>query len=127
MLRTSSIVFLLLCQTCLAAGPSEKDRAAAGTYMESKSLPALFEVCSASYPADERKYSSALSGWFSSNSRAISKGEKVLVEQAKRDGTNMEQFFAKRVQTMKDELANLPDAEKADRCSHVLKVVLSEQ
>ena len=97
---------------------------AAQTYLGSKIYPVIFEVCSSTYPAEAERYNKALDGWLTSNSQAITTGEKVWLNFAKRDGTNMEVYFAKDIPSMKDELK---DANKSELCSHSLEVVLSEQ
>ena len=127
MFRLVLVIFILFCTSCFASIPSEKEVADAEIYMGSKMYPVILELCSSTYPADAERYKKAFDSWLSFNSRAIISGEKVVIDQAKRDGTNMEALFTKYFQNMKDEFASLKDQKKSERCSRTLNVMLSEQ
>ncbi len=101
----------LILMIMLSAAPSDKDANAAAMYIQSYVTPALLGVCKVSSPEMAAEFDAALARWQETNKIAVARGEVVLREQAKLEGTDLDKFNFEQRKSMVERLKAMPVSE----------------
>ena len=116
----------LILMIMLSAAPSDKDANAAAMYIQSYVTPALLGVCKVSSPEMAAEFDAALARWQETNKIAVARGEVVLREQAKLEGTDLDKFNFEQRKSMVERLKAMPVSEQRESCADILELIRDE-
>lgn len=119
----------LMFAAALAQGGAQapvSDDDAAVMFMQSRLVPATFEMCAEFYPANAADYTSALAAWNRTNKPTIDRGGAHARKRLQQEGQDLDEVLTVERDKLKVEIRQMPDTDRAGLCARMLATTRAE-
>lgn len=125
--RPENPVLSLILSLAAASGATPvTDDGAAVVFMQSRLVPASFQVCAEAFPDAARAYEAAMAAWTRKHQPTIQRGETHARKSLQQQGEDLDTVLATERTRLMEEIRSMSDTERANMCARMLDTTRAE-